>query len=455
MVVGEFTQETDFVVIGGGPGGYSAAFRAAELGVETTIVDPAEQLGGNWLHNGCVPSKAMLHLANSIRQARHLTDLGVRFGPPSIDLPQLNTWMQRTIDMMADDLDEQCARHGIHRISGTATFESSRQVRVHNGGVARLHFRRALIATGSCDTPLAEAIDSPRVLYATQALQTIEIPETLLVVGHRSISLELANMYSALGSKVTIAAPADRLLPHADPDLVEPLEERLRETMDEICLDAHVLSMKDTGHGVTVKFRHATPRRTEFDRVLIALGREPNTEALDLSRTNVSTDDCGFIKVDAQMHTTDPRIFAVGDVIGQPMLWHKAMNQGRVAAEVIAGWGSEYDARAVPMVLFTDPQVAWCGMTEQQVEASNHAFEVRRIAWSSAGRSDDGSRGCGMTKMIFDPDTQLLLGMGIVGPNAAQMIAEGVLAIEMGAVMEDLAAMTHPHVIGEDEALRS
>jgi len=440
------------VVIGGGPGGYCAAFRAAELGVDVTIVDANPRLGGGWLYAGCVHSKALLHLTDAIRLAKHAQSFGVTFDPPRIDLEQIRSWIQQITDAMADDLETRCNELGIKRIQGIASFEDSRNLKVASDPIQRLHFQHALIATGSiAKTPRDLSMESPLIVHSEQALRLDDLPETLLMIGERSTAMELANLYSALGCQVTVVSSSDRVLSQADPDLVNLVMSLMNEVLEEVRLNTRVTSLRETGNQVEATFEgEEIPRRTTFDRVIIAVGRKANLLDLAMTNTQVQLDERDFITVDDQLRTADPHIFAVGDVIGLPMLWHKAAHQGKVCAEVIAGWGSEYDSRAVPMVLFTDPQLAWCGLTEKQIAEFGHNYEVRQVTWSIAGKAIASCRCQGVTKMIFDPDTRLLLGMGIVGPHAAEMIAEGIMAIEMGAAIDDLAATMHLHFSGEE-----
>ncbi len=452
MSSGNGTQEAEFVVIGGGPGGYCAAFRAAELGLNVTIVDKYPSLGGGWLYAGCVHSKALLHLTDAIRLAKHAQTFGVMFDPPRIDLEQIRNWVQQITDAMADDLETRRKDLGIKRIQGTASFVDSRTLKITNGTTQRLQFQHALIATGSvAKAPRDLFTESPLIVHSEQALRLEDLPETLLMIGERSTAMELANLYSALGTQVTVVSSSDRLLSRADPDLVNLVMSLMNEVLEEVRLNTRVTSLRDTGNQIEATYEgESVPTRSTFDRVIVAVGRKANLTNLEMSNTHVQLDDRGFISVDKQMRTSDPHIFAVGDVIGRPMLWHKAAHQGKVCAEVVAGWGSEYDPRAVPMVLFTDPQLAWCGLTEREIAEHGQNFETRQITWSIAGKAISSCRCQGVTKMIFDPDTRLLLGMGIVGPHAAEMIAEGIMAIEMGAAFDDLAATMHLHFSGKE-----
>lgn len=447
MVVGEFTQEAELVVLGGGPGGYSAAFRAAELGIETVIVDPHGGLGGVCLHHGCIPSKTLLCIGEAIGLAERAQRFGVQFSKPRVDLAKVRQWAQQTIETLAAGLEGLRKKHGVELIKGAARFEDSRNIVVHDGQVSRLRFKRAVIATGSSPlSPPSEWPRSPRVMDSAAALALEAVPRTLLVIGSDYIAVELASLYAGLGSEVTLAAPDGQLLPQADADLVRPLARRLDTILAEVCLGTTITDVREAANGLDVRFSgdHAAKRNT-FERVLAAVGLRPNTDQLDLAKAQVQLDTHGFVQVDDQQRSSNPRIFAVGDVTGEPMLADKAMHQARVAAEVIAGWKSAYDPRAVPCVVFTDPQVAWCGLSEAQAKAAGIPYQVSTAPWATSGRAVSMGRTDGRTKLIVDPDTKLLLGMGMVGAGAAELIAQGVLALEMGAEVGDLASSIQPH----------
>ncbi len=459
MVVGEFTQETDLVVIGGGPGGYSAAFRAAELGIETIIVDATGALGGVCLHHGCIPSKTMLSISETLRLAERAAKFGVHFDKPRVDLGEIRQWMSQTIDSLASGLGNIARKRGVEVLKGKARFEDQRQLSIHNGSGSRIRFKRAVIASGASSLPPAGGwFDSPRMMDATAALELDEIPATLLVIGGGYIALELASVYAALGSKVTLATQFDRLLPEADPDVVRPLARRLGEILKSVRLNAPITDLREVDTGIEATFQSAdAPSSAVFERVLVAIGHRPNTAALDLAQVRVEVDDAGYVRIDDQLRSSNARILAVGDVTGEPLLADKAIQQGRIAAEVVAGWGSVFDPRAIPFVVFTDPQVAWCGLTETQAADQGIAHETVTIPWGASGRAVSLGRSDGMTKLVYDPDTKLVLGVGIVGAGAAEMIAHGVLAVEMGAVTADLALSVHPHptmseLIGEAAA---
>ncbi len=459
MVVGEFTTETELVVIGGGPGGYSAALRAAELGLETTIIDDRERLGGSWLHEGCVLSKNLVQIADIVRAAKQASSFGVTFGPPRYDLDRIRAALAATVDHISDELDKACDARGVTRIHGRATFDDSRQLTVQGATSARLHFRRAVIATG-CHAPDEPGIpwESPRVLSQSSALTLPMIPPTLLVCGAGTTAIELAGAYAALGSRVTLAVSSERLVPAADEDLVAAMRENLDTVLAEVHVDTRVVSAEDRPDGMHVTFERGrggqAPPAATFDAVLAISPRRANVEGLGLERTKVTRDGEGFIIVNDRLTTADPRILAVGDVTGAPLLAQRAMHQARIAAEVVAGWGSAFDVRAAPMVLFTSPPVAWCGLTERDAALRGQTVDVSRtsgLAGQGRGIAPDNS----LTKIIYDPDTSLVLGLGVVGPGAAEMIAEGALAIEMGAVTGDLAATLHPHPTRSESIARA
>jgi dihydrolipoamide dehydrogenase len=447
MVVGEFTQETDLLVIGGGPGGYTAAFQAARLGIPTTIVDADGTLGGVCLHRGCIPSKALLNIAETLHLAEVADAFGVTFEKPRLDLEKMRRFTSGVVEKLTKGLDGVAARLGVERLHGRARFEDGRHASIQGGSVPRVRFRRALIATGSRPIRLEGIeVQSPRVIDSTGALDLPDVPGSLLVIGAGYIGLELGQVYAALGSEVTVVEMLPRILPGADRDLVRPLERRLKTMFAEVAVNTRVTAMQEAGDGVEVTFEgKKAPARTRFDRVLVAVGRVPNVEDLGLEHTGVELDPHGFIRVDRQFRTADRRIFALGDVIGNPMLAHKAVHEGKVVADVLAGRENVYDARAVPAVVFTDPEVAWAGLTEEDAKAADRPVVAKKIPWTASGRATAIGRANGMTKILFDPESGDVLGVGMTGPHAGEMIAEGVLAIEMGATDVDLAETIHPH----------
>ncbi|MCH7526627.1 MAG: NAD(P)/FAD-dependent oxidoreductase, partial [Planctomycetes bacterium] len=387
MVVGEFSQEADLLVIGGGPGGYSAAFRAAKLGISTTIVEARGPLGGVCLHCGCIPSKTLLSVAEMISMAEHAKTFGLEFGKPKINLDGVRGWRDKVIDKLARGLDSVAKKLNVERVKGRAVFEDSKTVSISGGDVPRIKFRRAIVATGSCPTVLKGVqIDSPRVMDSTTALALEDAPKSMLVVGGGYIGLELGIVYAGLGTDVTVVEMLDSLLPGCDLDLVKPLAKRMNKVLKAVCLKTKVVRMKDTGKAIEVTFEgEQVPKDKTFDRVLVAVGRRPNTEGLGLENTRVKMDK-GFIKVDAQLRTADPKIFAIGDVIGNPMLAHKAIHEGRVVADILAGKDVVFEPRAIPAVVFTDPEIAWAGYTQEEAKAAKLDVVVKKIPWGASGR---------------------------------------------------------------------
>jgi len=460
MVVGEFTQETDLLVIGGGPGGYTAAFRAAANGIQTTIVDASKGLGGVCLHRGCIPSKTLLSMAETLHAASAAGEMGIAFGKPALDVAAMRAWKEQVIGKLAGGLDMQCKKHKVERVRGIARFEDGKHVAIEGGDVPRIKFRRAIIATGSRSVELRGVqIDSPRVLSSRTALELESIPRTLLVVGGGYIGLELGQVYAAFGSKVTVVEMLSGLLPGADRDLVRPLQKRLDEQFAEICLETKVVSMSKAKGGIELAFQGKhPPKSNKFEKVLVAVGRRPNSGDLHLDKAGVEVDPRGFIKVDPAFATTAPRVFAIGDVIGEPMLAHKAAHEGMVVADNLAGKDAVFDPRAIPAVVFTDPAIAWAGHTEDSAKKAGLDFVVKKLPWSASGRAVSMGRTDGVTKLILDKSTMRVLGVGLAGSHVGEMISEGTLAIEMGAVAYDLETTIHPHptlseMIGEVAAL--
>jgi len=454
MVVGEMVQEVDLAIIGGGPGGYSAALRAAELGIKTVLVDEKPKLGGVCLHMGCIPSKSLLHAAELILNARHASKIGLKFAEPELDLPALRNWKQGVLDKLAQGVAGMCKAAGVEVMVGKAVFNDSRSVRVDCPGesAVRLKFKHCILATGSRPTKLPflfknEAdMESPRVLDSTSALNLDDIPKKLIIIGGGYIGLELGTVYSALGSEVTVVEMTDGLIPGCDRDLVRPLATKLGEMFKGIHLSTKVTAVKVTKDGVEVSVEGKdVPPLLQADKVLIAVGRRPNSDGLGLENTQVQIDKQGFVTIDQSCRTDDKRILAIGDVSGQPMLAHRAIRQAYVAAEVLAGKASSFDNRCIPAVIFTEPEVAWCGLNEAEAKAKGIAFQVAKFPWSASGRAMTLADTNGTTKILFAPDTTEVLGVGIVGPRAGDLITEAVVAIEMGAVLEDLAVAIHPH----------
>lgn len=456
MVMGDMVMTVDVAVIGSGPGGYGAAFRAADLGLDVALIDSRPRPGGVCLHEGCIPSKTYLFLAELILDTRRASKMGLRFAEPEIDLPAMNNWRNEVIDTMADGLVSLCSKRSIQLITGSAHFENATTVRLEGSELSRLKFKHAIIATGS--TPIVFPGTTPttnsRIMSSASALNLQDIPKRLLIIGGGYVGLELGTVYAALGSQVELAELQDRLLPAVDQDLVQPLHRHLSELFHRIHLKTQITHLMETADGVEVHLK--TPEGEEhlqFDKVLVAMGRIPVSAGLGLENTGVAVNDRGFIQVDAQQRTAENNIFAVGDVTGGMMLAHTATREGRIAAEVIAGKTSSFDVRAIPAVVYTDPQIAWCGLTEQEAKRKNIQVSVMKFPWKYSGRANTMGATDGLTKILADPENGRILGIGITGRETEGLIAEGVLAIEMGALAEDMALSLHPHpTLSETEA---
>jgi dihydrolipoamide dehydrogenase len=448
MVMGELAQETEVLVVGSGPGGYAAAFRAADLGMDVTLVDTAPRPGGVCLYKGCIPSKTYLFLSELIFDAARAADMGIRFGSPRIDLEGLRRWKAEVIEKMAGGLMSLTRSRGVQLVQGRAEFESSTSVRLRDAEVSRIRFRHAILAVGSRPIPFpgTEFKAGRRIMSSTGALALAEIPESLLVIGGGYVGLELGTVYAALGSRVSLVETAGRLLPGVDRDLVDPLQRRLSQIFKEIRLNTRVSGLDETETGVTVRLEEEGAAGSgEFARVLVAIGRKPAGEGLGLENTGVRLDSRGFVEVDERQQTADEHIFAVGDVVGGMMLAHKASYEGKIAAEVIAGKPSAFDARAIPAVVYTDPQIAWCGLTEEQARRDNIPVRIQKFPWKFSGRAATMGASEGLTKILADPESGRILGVGITGRDTEGLISEGVLAVEMGALVEDVAGSIHPH----------
>ncbi len=443
----EGTHKTDLLVIGGGPGGYAAAFRSADLGIPVTLVEADDRLGGTCLLRGCIPSKALLHVASLISESREAAACGLTFPEPEIDLDKMRKWKDRTVTKLSRGLDALCKRRRVTRVCGRAAFESSQRVRVSGGGdVSQIDFVHAIVATGSRPAvPPVFDIESPKILDSNKALELEYVPDRLLAVGGGIVGLELSTVYARLGSRVTLVEITGGLLPGVDRDLVKPLQKHLKGIFDGIHVNTAVTSLEDSDKGITASFDGEFEGGSQaFDNILLSAGRVPNTRDLGLENTRAGLSDAGFILVDEHMRTSDSRIFALGDVVDGPGLAHKAAHQGKVAAEVIAGQPAAFDS-IVPSVVYTDPEIAWCGLTETEARAQDRPAKTARFPWAASGRAATLGRTEGLTKLVFDPETSRILGAGIVGPNAGELIAEAVLGVEMGAVAEDLAHTIHPH----------
>ena len=446
--MGELVQETEVLVIGSGPGGYAAAFRAADLGLEVTMVDMEARPGGECLYRGCIPSKTLLYLAELIHDADRAESMGVTFGEPKIDLDAVRAWKVKVIDQLAEGLVTLSSKRGVQRMQGRAVFEGSDRVRLFDSEVSHIKYRHAILATGSHPTPFPEMDFKPGglIMDSAEALEITEVPASLLILGGGYVALEMGMVYASLGSQVTLAVRSDRLLRGADPDLAVPLIRKLKVMFEAIHFNTIASSLKEGKQKVDVTLEgEADKSKQTFDRVLIAMGRQPNSQDIGLEHTEVKIDARGFIVVDEQLRTFDDRIFAVGDVAGGPLLAHKAFREGKVAAEVIAGQPSAFDVRAIPAVVYTDPQVAWCGLTEEEARKNKQPVKVERFPWKFSSRAATMGAGEGLTKILIDPETERILGLGITGRETEGLISEGVLAIEMGALSQDLALTIHPH----------
>jgi len=443
-------SKINLVVIGGGPGGYAAAFLAADLGMKVTLIDQELNPGGVCLYRGCIPSKALLHVAKLIDESRHAKNWGIEFGEPKIDLARLRSWKEGVVKKLTGGLGQLSKQRKVEYIQGRAGFENASTLRITkaDGGEQSLTFDRIIIATGSRPSVIPTLkIDSPRMLDSTGALDLPDIPGTLLVIGGGYIGLELGSVYAALGSKVSVVEMTTGLLPGADRDLVLPLHKRVEKSFASIMLNTTVTGLEEEANGIRVTFDGQDVKQREqiFDKVLVSVGRKPNSEIPGLNKTKVQVGQRGFIQVNKQLQTADPAIYAIGDVVGEPMLAHKASHEGRTAVEAIAGHKVAFEPNAIPAVVFTDPEIAWCGLTETQAQKENRNIKVAKFPWAASGRAMTIDRTEGMTKLVIDPESERVLGVGIVGAGAGELIAEGVLAIEMGALAKDIALTIHPH----------
>jgi len=436
-------------VVGAGPGGYSAAFLAADVGLSTALVDPEVNPGGVCVYRGCIPSKALLHVADLIDESRQARAWGVDFQEPAIDLAKLRQFKNRVVQRLTSGTGQLVKYRKVRYLQGYAELLDAHRLRVElvDGAEEQVEFEHAILATGSVPViPPMLKVDDPRVMDSTTALDLPDIPKSLLVIGGGYIGLEIGSVYRALGSAVTVVEMTSGLLPGADRDLVEVLAKRVQHTMASVMLDTTVVKMVPESRGVRVTFdgQSSAPEQL-FDRVLVAVGRRPSSKIPGLDRTKVQVDERGFIIVDEQRRTGEPSIFAIGDVVGEPMLAHKASHEGRVAVEVIAGENVAFAPRAIPAVVFTDPELAWAGLTEAQAAKANRPVTIAKFPWGASGRAITLDRTDGLTKLVIDPESERILGVGLVGPGAGELIAEGVLAIEMGANAADLSLSIHPH----------
>ncbi len=438
------TLETEVVVIGSGPGGYSAAFRAADLGKKVILVERDENLGGVCLNVGCIPSKALLHAAKVIDEANHMNDFGVQFGKPQIDLTKLREWKNSVVKKLTGGLKMLAKKRKVDVVRGKADFISPNEIKA---GDTTIKFQQAIIAVGSEPVKLPFLPDDPRIMDSTGALELPDNKGSLLVLGGGIIGLEMATVYNALGVDITVVEMSDGLIPAADKDIVAPFFKRIQKRYKNIYLSTKVTKVEAKKDGLWVTFEgEAAPKEPQrFDRILSAVGRRPNGKTISAEKAGVNVDDRGFISVDKQLRTNVPHIYAIGDVVGQPMLAHKAVPEGRLAAEVIAGKKHYFDPRCIPSVAYTDPEIAWTGVTETDAKAQGINYGKGVFPWMASGRSLSTGRDEGLTKLLFDKDTHRVIGAGIVGPNAGELISEVSLAIEMGCDAEDIALTIHPH----------
>jgi dihydrolipoamide dehydrogenase len=440
--------KTEIVVVGAGPGGYAAAFYAADLGKKVILIERDPRLGGVCLNRGCIPSKALLHAAHTVTSARESEHRGITFANPTIDVTKLRAWKESILTRLAGGIAQLAKMRGVQVINGRGYFEDSRTLRVETDqGQQFIQYEKAIIAVGSKSAmPKAFDLGNPRVMTSREALDIEDIPENLLVIGGGYIGMELGTVYASLGSKVVLVEALDTILAGADPDLARPVIAHAKKAFKEIRLKTKVGKMATSGKQIKVEFDLDGQKKEElYDRVLVAVGRSPNAEDLGLENTKVSFDDKGFIHVDEKQQTTDPSIFAIGDIAGGILLAHKASKEARIAVEVIVGEDSAFSQITIPAVVFTDPELAWCGLTESEAKAKGIEVAVAKFPWAASGRALSFDRPDGLTKLIIDPDSERILGVGIVGTGAGELIAEGVLAVEMGATAKDLALTVHPH----------
>jgi dihydrolipoamide dehydrogenase len=445
---GNVDKSAHTVVLGSGPGGYTATFRAADLGQNVILIERYQSIGGVCLNVGCIPSKALLHTAQVINEAEEFEHIGVKFNKPEVDINKLRAHKNSVIAKLTGGLKQLAKQRKVEIVHGYGKFTSPNTIEVvaDDGSKTVVGFESCIIAAGSRVTKLPFIPwDDPRVMDSTDALEIEEIPERLLVVGGGIIGLEMATVYDALGSKVTVVELSPGIIPGADRDVVRPLERRIKKKYENIYLNTKVTAIEPTMKGLVCSFEgKGAPEQETFDRVLVAIGRSPNGKLIDADKAGVTVNDWGFIEVDKQMKTNVDHIYAIGDIVGQPMLAHKATHEGRVAAEVISGRKTYFDAKTIPSVAYTDPEVAWMGKTEEQCKAEGIAYEKGVFPWAASGRSLSIGRDDGMTKVLFDEDHKLI-GAAMTGPNAGELIAEAVLALEMGADVEDIALTIHPH----------
>lgn len=440
-------MKTEVLVLGGGPGGYTAAFRAADLGKQVTLVERYPVLGGVCLNVGCIPSKALLHIAHAINEAKHADSAGVSFSAPSIDLDKLRAHKSKISAGLSTGLAGLAKQRGVTVLQGRGEFISANLLQVTTSdSTEQIEFAQAIIAVGSHAVKIPSfPNDDPRLMDSTGALALESVPEKLLIIGGGIIGLEMATVYHALGSKISIVEMQDQIIPGCDKDLVRPLMQKIKGQYEKILLSTAVESIESLPEGLKVSFSGDKNPPELFDKVLVAIGRRPNGLLIAADKAGVKVDERGFIAVDKQMRTNVPHIYAIGDVVGNPMLAHKAVHEGKIAAEVLAGMPSQWQALTIPSVAYTDPEIAWMGLTENAAKAQGIDYEKGAFPWAASGRSLSMGNKEGVTKLLSDKETGLLLGAGITGANAGELIAEAVLALEMGAYVEDIALTIHAH----------
>lgn len=440
--------KTEIVVLGAGPGGYAAAFYAADKGKKVILVEQDKRLGGVCLNRGCIPSKAFLHAAKFITEAKESAQRGITFDPPRLDLEKIRAWKESILNKLAQGIGFLAQKRGVQVVSGRGHFEDSETLRVEtDAGQKFIKFDKAIIAVGSKSTlPKAFDLGNPRVMTSREALQLEDIPPTLLVVGGGYIGMELGTVYATLGSQVVVVEALDSILMGADADLVRPVQNYAKKHFREVRVKTKVLNMSTSGKQIKVLMEVNGQQVQElYDRVLVAVGRTPNCSHVGLENTKVTRDEKGFIQVNAQQQTEDASIYAIGDVVGGALLAHKAAKEARIAVEVITGGSSAFENIVIPAVVFTDPELAWCGLTETEARQKGVQVQVAKFPWTASGRALSFDRTDGLTKLIIEPETERILGVGIVGAGAGELIGEGVLAVEMGATARDLAESVHPH----------
>ncbi len=442
-------EKKELIVIGAGPGGYAAAFLASDLGIKTTLIDGADNPGGVCLYRGCIPSKALLHAAKIINDSVEAKQIGIDFSKPRLDINKLRKWKDDVVRKLTSGLGQLSKQRKVEYIKGTAKFLDAETIEVASNNVAsKYNFENIIIATGSYPA-MIPGIDgvSKNILDSTSALEINDVPGSMLIIGGGYIGLELGTVYAALGTKITVAEMLPRILTGVDEDLMKVLFKKVKSAFESVMMETKVVSVTESANGIKVVFENVRKEKSEktFDKILVAAGRKPDSKNLGLENTGVEVDSKGFIKVDNQLRTSVRNIFAIGDIAGEPMLAHKASHEGRTAVEVISGKKVIFEPKAIPAVIFTDPEIAWCGLTETDAKKENREITIAKFPWAASGRSLTLNRSDGFTKLIIDTDTERILGGGIVGPGAGDLISEIILAVEMEANAADIKLSIHPH----------